>query len=213
MAHILLVDHNPKIRLVLKVLIESHAGWHVYGEASDGQEGVDKAIMLKPDLVIVDFSMPILNGLQVASKILEARPSLPIILCTIHFFPEMIAEAKKVGIREVVNKSDAAGQLLEIMENLLKEQPAATVNGLTISAQPELTDTVSSRGQRQITPRSQLTRFFAKIRLTLSDFCGAERADKNPPMAPRPGKQPCMLPRIHPMRLSPSQLPNDGWRV
>jgi DNA-binding NarL/FixJ family response regulator len=183
-AHILLLDHNPNIRLVLKALIESHAGWHVYGEASDGQEGVDKAIMLKPDLVIVDFSMPILNGLQVASKILEARPSLPIILCTIHFFPEMIAEAKKVGIREVVNKSDAAGQLLEIMENLLKEQPASTVNGLTISPQPELTDTASSR-QKQITPRSQLTRFFPKMRLTLSDFCGAERADKNPPMAPK----------------------------
>ena len=144
MAQILLIDHNPQIRALLKVLIEAHPGWQVCGEAADGQVGVDKAIGLKPDLVVVDFSLPILNGLQVASKILEARPFLPVILCTIHFFPEMIAEAKKVGIREVVNKSDAAAQLLEIIETLLKEQPPATANGLTTSPQPELVDPTAS---------------------------------------------------------------------
>ena len=144
MAQILLIDHNPQIRALLKVLIEAHLGWQLCGEAADGQEGVDKTIALKPDLVIVDFSMPILNGLQVASKILETRPSLPVILCTIHFFPEMIAEARKVGIREVVNKSDAASQLLEIMETLLKEQPTATANGLTTSPQPELANPTTS---------------------------------------------------------------------
>ncbi|MGB7729728.1 MAG: response regulator transcription factor [Candidatus Acidiferrum sp.] len=144
MAQILLIDHNPQIRALLKVLIEARPGWQVCGEAADGQEGVDKAIALKPDLVVVDFSMPILNGLQVASKILGTRPSLPVILCTIHFFPEMIAEAKKVGIREVVNKSDAAAQLLEIMENLRKEQPPATANGLPTSPQPELAGPTTS---------------------------------------------------------------------
>ncbi len=144
MAQILLIDHNPQIRGLLKVLIEAHPGWQVCGEAADGQEGVDKAVALKPDLVIVDFSMPILNGLQVASKILETRPSLPVILCTIHFFPEMVAEAKKVGIREVVNKSDAAAQLLEIMETVLNEQPTATANRLTTSPQPELVDPTTS---------------------------------------------------------------------
>jgi DNA-binding NarL/FixJ family response regulator len=139
-AQILLIDHNPQIRALLKVLIEAQPGWQVCGEAADGQEGVDKAIALRPDLVIVDFSMPILNGLQVASKILETRPSLPVILCTIHFFPEMIAEARKVGIREVVNKSDAAAQLLEIMATLLNEQPPAIANGLNSSPQLELSD-------------------------------------------------------------------------
>ncbi|MGB2635050.1 MAG: response regulator transcription factor [Candidatus Acidiferrum sp.] len=140
MAQILLIDHSPQIRGLLKVLIEAHPGWQVCGEAADGQEGVDKAITLKPDLVVVDFSLPLLNGLQVASKILKDRPSLPIILCTIHFFPEMIAEARKAGIREVVNKGDAAAQLLEIMDTLLKEQPPATANGLTTSPQLELSD-------------------------------------------------------------------------
>jgi DNA-binding NarL/FixJ family response regulator len=144
-AQILLIDHNPQIRALLKVLIEAHPGWQVCGEAADGQEGVDKAIALKPDLVVLDFSMPILNGLQVASKIFENRPSLPIILCTIHFFPEMIAEAKKVGIREVVNKSDAAAQLLEMIETLVKELPPVTANEQIISAQPELTDPANSK--------------------------------------------------------------------
>lgn len=147
MAQILLIDHNLQIRSLLKVLIESRPGWQVCGEATDGQAGVDKAIALQPDLVVVDFSLPVLNGLQVASKILQTRPALPIILCTIHFFPEMIVEAKAVGIREVVNKSDAAGQLLEVMETILKEQPTAVANELA-TAQPELTDpTASNNGQ------------------------------------------------------------------
>ena len=103
MAQILLADDNQVILQLLRRLIESHAGWQVCGEAATGQEALARAIELKPDLLVLDFAMPGLNGLQAAEQISRACPNLPIILYTIHDFPEMIAEAKRVGNREVVS--------------------------------------------------------------------------------------------------------------
>ena len=137
MAQILLVDDNQVILQLLRRLIESHAGWQICGEASDGQEALAKAVDLKPDLVVLDFAMPGLNGLQVAAQISRACPTLPIILHTIHDFPQMIAEAKKVGIREVVSKTDASARLLEVMETLLQEKPATPASALISPPQPE----------------------------------------------------------------------------
>ena len=143
MAQILLADDNQIILQLLRRLIESHAGWQVCGEAATGQEALAKAIELKPDLLVLDFAMPGLNGLQVAEQISQACPSLPIILHTIHDFPEMIAEAKRVGIREVVSKGDTAARLLATMESLLPEKSsaAAAASALVSPPQPEAAST------------------------------------------------------------------------
>lgn len=114
MAQILLADDNQVILRLLRRLIESHAGWQICGDASDGQQALSKALELKPDLVVLDFAMPGLNGFQVAAQISRACQTLPIILHTIHDFPETIAEAKKVGIRAVVSKTDASASLLDV---------------------------------------------------------------------------------------------------
>jgi DNA-binding NarL/FixJ family response regulator len=87
-------------------------------------------------LVVLDFAMPGLNGLQVAAQIFRACLTLPIILHTIHDFPEMVAEAKKVGIREVVSKADASVRLLDVMETLLQEKPSAAASALISPPQP-----------------------------------------------------------------------------
>ena len=134
MAQVLLVDDNKVILQLLRQLIESQAGWQVCGEASDGQQALAKAMELKPDLMVLDFAMPGLNGLQVAAEISRACPALPIILHTIHDFPEMISEAKKVGIREVVSKTDASARLLDVMEKILQEKSASAIAGALISA-------------------------------------------------------------------------------
>jgi DNA-binding NarL/FixJ family response regulator len=136
---ILLADDNQTILQLLRRLIESHAGWQICGEAATGQEALAKAIELKPDLLVLDFAMPGLNGLQVAEQISRACPNLPIILHTIHDFPEMIAEAKRVGIREVVSKGDTAARLLDTMESLLPEKSsaAAAASALVSPPQPE----------------------------------------------------------------------------
>jgi DNA-binding NarL/FixJ family response regulator len=140
LAQILLADDNQVILQLLRRLIESHAGWQVCGEVTAGQEALAKAVELKADLLVLDFAMPGLNGFQVAEQISRACPNLPIILHTIHDFPEMIAEAKRVGIREVVSKSDTAARLLNAIEALLQEKPAAAAaatSGLISAAQPE----------------------------------------------------------------------------
>jgi DNA-binding NarL/FixJ family response regulator len=139
LPQILLADDNQVILQLLRRLIESHAGWQVCGEAATGQEALAKAIELKPDLLVLDFAMPGLNGLQVAEQISRACPNLPIILHTIHDFPEMIAEAKRVGIREVVSKGDTAARLLDTMESMLPEKSsaAAAASALVSPPQPE----------------------------------------------------------------------------
>ena len=140
MAQILLADDNQVILQLLRRLIESHAGWQVCGEVTAGQEALAKAVELKADLLVLDFAMPGLNGFQVAEQISRTCPNLPIILHTIHDFPEMIAEAKRVGIREVVSKSDTAARLLNAIEALLQEKPAvaaAAASGQISAAQPE----------------------------------------------------------------------------
>ncbi len=143
MAQILLADDNQVILQLLRRLIESHAGWQVCGEAATGQEALARAIELKPDLLVLDFAMPGLNGLQVAEQIFRACPNLPIILHTIHDFPEMIAEAKRVGIQEVVSKGDTAARLLDTMESLLPEKSsaAAAASALVSPRQPEAAST------------------------------------------------------------------------
>jgi DNA-binding NarL/FixJ family response regulator len=143
LAQILLADDNQLILQRLRRLIESHAGWQVCGEAATGQEALAKAMELKADLLVLDFAMPGLNGLQVAEQISRACPNLPIILHTIHDFPEMIAEAKRVGIREVVSKGDTAARLLDTMESLLPEKSsaAAAASALVSPPQPESAST------------------------------------------------------------------------
>jgi CheY-like chemotaxis protein len=136
LAQILLAEDNLVQRQLLRVLIEGHAGWHVCGEAADGQETLTKVIELKPDLVVLDFAMASLNGLQVASKIRGISAFLPIVLHTVHVFPAMIAEAKNNGVQEVVSKSDTAGRLLGVIEELLKQRPQESAT--LPSTSPEL---------------------------------------------------------------------------
>ena len=141
MARIFLAEDSLTFRQLLKGVIESRAGWQVCGETGDGLEAVDKVIELKPDVVVLDFVMERLNGLQAAAKISSACPTLPIILHTIHSFPAMRAEAKKVGVREVVGKDETAERLLSIIEALLKEKPRGTASLLNDYRGPEAKDT------------------------------------------------------------------------
>jgi DNA-binding NarL/FixJ family response regulator len=152
LARILLVDDNLKLRQVLKGLAEAHAGWHVCGEAGDGLEAVAKTIELNPDVVVLDFAMPRLNGLQVAGKVLSACPTLPIILHTVHFFPAMVDEAKKIGIREVVSKSETVGRLMDVIETLLKENLSDGASVPGILHQPELSDAEIREEQEPLEP-------------------------------------------------------------
>lgn len=109
---ILLADHNVRLRSLTKALIETREGWQVI-EAIDGQDAIVKVAKFKPDIVVLDFSMPVFNGLQAAEKISAHFPNLPIILYTFYGFEAMNSEAKKHGIREVVDKAASGDSFLD----------------------------------------------------------------------------------------------------
>jgi DNA-binding NarL/FixJ family response regulator len=123
MTEILIADGNDVVRKLLKLLIESRSGWHVCGEAMEGQEALRKSRELKPDVIILDLAMEGLNGLLVAREIAKTLPSVPILLHTVNNIPAVVAEAKKYGIRRVVGKGQDGDALLNAIQEELEAKP------------------------------------------------------------------------------------------
>jgi two-component system nitrate/nitrite response regulator NarL len=118
---ILIVDDNAAIRKGLRNVIESaENSWSVCGEASDGREGVRKAQELKPDLVVLDLSMPVMNGLEAARVLSQEMPNLPVIMCSLHTNRILEEEASAAGIRSIVSKSQSMNVLVSKVHALLE---------------------------------------------------------------------------------------------
>jgi len=121
-ARILIVDDSPVVRQRLAMLLQQHDDWQVCGEAVNGFEAIEKATQLKPDLIVMDFLMPGMNGLQAARKIGSEVPSIPILMFTMHMSKQLIEEAKNAGVQGAVAKTNVGG-MLEGVESLLRHQP------------------------------------------------------------------------------------------
>jgi DNA-binding NarL/FixJ family response regulator len=120
MSHgILIIDDSPLIRTMVRLWLESNHRFEVCGEASDGAEGIEKALQLKPDLIVLDLSMPGMNGLQAATALQSAMPEVPIILFTLYADSELANRARDVGVRSVLSKMDQMSELCEEVERLV----------------------------------------------------------------------------------------------
>jgi len=115
---ILLADDHEIVRHGLRALLQDHEGWEISGEAVDGRDAVDKAALLKPDLVILDIGMPCLNGLDAAREILRQDPQTTILVLTVHESEQLIRELLNVGAKGFLLKSDAARDLIAAVEAL-----------------------------------------------------------------------------------------------
>jgi DNA-binding NarL/FixJ family response regulator len=115
---ILVVDDNAPIRGLVREFIEARPGFEICGEATDGVEGVQKGRELKPDLIVLDFLMPRINGLQAALLLHEIAPNTPIILFT--FYKEAIPKdlAKAAGVASILSKADQLGTLADEVQRL-----------------------------------------------------------------------------------------------
>src|SRR5580658_4597923 len=115
---ILVADDHDVVRCGIRTLLEGHPGWTVCGEARDGREAVAKVEELRPDLVVMDVAMPMLNGMDAARQILKARPGIPILILTLYESDELIRQVLEAGARGFILKSDAAPNLVLAVEAL-----------------------------------------------------------------------------------------------
>jgi DNA-binding NarL/FixJ family response regulator len=116
-VRILLVDDHPIVRQGLRTLLEGRPGWEVVGEASDGYEALEKVTSLQPDVVVLDVTMPRMNGLEACRSIQKRKnDGLEVLFVTQHDSPQMMREALDAGARGYVVKSNAARDLLEAVE-------------------------------------------------------------------------------------------------
>ena len=109
---ILIVDDNTIIRRSIRHCIEQNTDWEVCGEAENGRLAVEQVQQLQPDLVILDWQMPVMNGLEAAREIHRIAPSTTMLMLTLHDFGSLRQEAQAVGIREVLSKTDQVSERL-----------------------------------------------------------------------------------------------------
>ncbi|MFZ0309429.1 MAG: response regulator transcription factor [Candidatus Sulfotelmatobacter sp.] len=120
MVRILVVDDNPAVRHYLRALLEQQSTWRVCDEARTGREALQRVEQNRPDMILLDFQMPDLNGLDVARRVTKRFPEIPILMITIHLSKQLAEEARRVGIRGACAKSDV-GSIVEAVDALLHE--------------------------------------------------------------------------------------------
>jgi DNA-binding NarL/FixJ family response regulator len=115
---ILVVDDNAPIRGLVRGFIEARPGFEICGEAADGVEGIEKGRELKPDLIVLDFLMPRINGLQAALMLHEILPNTPIILLT--FYKDAVPRdlAQAAGVTSILSKTDQLDMLTDEVQRL-----------------------------------------------------------------------------------------------
>jgi two-component system nitrate/nitrite response regulator NarL len=116
---ILIVDDNAVIRRSLRAIFENE-GWEVCGEAGNGQEGITKAQELHPDLVVLDISMPVMNGMEAAPQLRRILPGVPIVIFSVYADAIPEADVAAAGITAVVPKADNVRSLVRIVKTLMQ---------------------------------------------------------------------------------------------
>jgi two-component system chemotaxis response regulator CheY len=116
---VLIVDDNAFIRQSLCELFRQEADFEVCAEAENGRQAIEKAQQLQPDLIVLDLSMPVMNGLDAARVLRRLTPTVPIIMFSAFGDKSAEQQARLIGISEVVSKSEHASVLIQKARNLL----------------------------------------------------------------------------------------------
>jgi len=123
MLRILLADNHAIVRRGVRDVIEAHPGWEVCGEASDGQHALDLALRERPDIAVVDVSLPTLNGVELTRRLHYEQPSVRVLLFTRHADDETVNAGLAAGARGYVLKTDTERHLEDAIAALEADRP------------------------------------------------------------------------------------------
>ena len=121
-VRLLIADDHALVREGLRRVLEARRDWEVCAEAENGRDAVAKAHTFKPDVVIVDFAMPELNGLEATRQIRATLPHTEVLVLTMHESDALVREVLAAGARGFILKSDAGHALIQAIETLLRHQ-------------------------------------------------------------------------------------------
>jgi DNA-binding NarL/FixJ family response regulator len=154
---IVVADDHDIIRRGLRQLLMSQSGWEIVAEARTGREAVKLAEQHKPDVVVMDVSMPELNGLEAAQRIHKALPKTEIVILTLHFSDVLLRRIVESGARAYIMKSDADRDLVAAVQAVAKHQPFFTARAADMLStgyvQPESPN--HREGQERLTSRER----------------------------------------------------------
>jgi len=119
-ARLLIVDDHEIFRRGLRALLEPSSEWEICGEAVDGMDAVEHFKSLKPDIVVLDVSMPRLNGLEAAKLIRKENPASQIVIITQHDSPQIRSAAMEAGAQAFITKSAVGSELVAALRNLIE---------------------------------------------------------------------------------------------
>lgn len=119
LPRIIIADDNEHMRKTIGNELRRVDEWKICGEAANGDEAVKLTAKLAPDVVVLDFQMPVMNGLDAAREITKRHPEVPIVMYTLHNNPFLESQAKAIGVRKFISKTEMFSALIPSLEEIL----------------------------------------------------------------------------------------------
>src|SRR5215208_6358445 len=126
MTRILIADDHDVVRSGVRAILEAQESWEVVGEAETGKEAVDKALATRPDIVVLDYALPVMNGIEATRQIRARVPGAEVLIFTMHDTDTLVREVLEAGARGFLLKSDARRFLISAVETLADHKPFFT---------------------------------------------------------------------------------------
>ncbi|MET0429381.1 MAG: response regulator transcription factor [Microvirga sp.] len=126
MTRILIADDHDVVRSGVRAILETQAGWEVVGEAVDGKDAVVQALATHPDVVVLDYGLPVMNGIEATRQIRTRIPGTEVLIFTMHDTATLVREVLEAGARGFLLKSDARRFLIAAVESLADHKPFFT---------------------------------------------------------------------------------------